>query len=175
MAALIVFAGRAAFQYPLVYPPLVACLVAFGAAGMLGLLRRSLVASARLDANIAELAVSGDLLAPAGPGIPGAVSLGGRRAGHFARGWLPKGVEWKARTLSELNARLLDRAKFVELRAALGGRRPAHRRSGRRDHFRQPQRGRNARSAAARPGGSEPAPSGCTGPVDAATLAATGG
>ncbi|HMC59593.1 MAG TPA: ATP-binding protein, partial [Candidatus Solibacter sp.] len=31
-----------------------------------------------------------------------------------ARGWLPKGLEWKARTLSELNARLLERARFVD-------------------------------------------------------------
>ena len=113
VAALIVFAGRAAFQYALVYPPMVACLVAFGAAGMLGLLRRSLVASARLDADLAQLAVSGDLLAPAGPGIPGSYHWAEGGPVTLARGWLPKGVEWKARTLSELNARLLDRAKFV--------------------------------------------------------------
>ena len=31
----------------------------------------------------------------------------------MSRGWLPRGLEWKARILSELNARLLDRAKFV--------------------------------------------------------------
>ena len=113
VAALIVFAGRAAFQYALVYPPMVACLVAFGAAGMLGLLRRSLVASARLDADLAQLAVSGDLLAPAGPGIPGSYHWAEGGPVTLARGWLPKGVEWKARTLSVLNARLLDRAKFV--------------------------------------------------------------
>ena len=31
----------------------------------------------------------------------------------MSRGWLPRGLEWKARILSDLNARLLDRAKFV--------------------------------------------------------------
>ncbi|MDE3166766.1 MAG: CHASE2 domain-containing protein, partial [Acidobacteriota bacterium] len=113
MSALIVFGGRALFQYALIVPPIVPCLVAFAVAGILGLLRRSLVASARLDSDIAQLAVSGDLLAPAGPGIPGTYHWGEGGPVTLARGWLPKGVEWKARTLSELNARLLDRAKFV--------------------------------------------------------------
>jgi two-component system phosphate regulon sensor histidine kinase PhoR len=41
----------------------------------------------------------------------------------LSRGWLPKGLEWKARILSDLNARLLDRAKFVNfaLRAVEDG------------------------------------------------------
>jgi PAS domain S-box-containing protein len=113
MAALVVLGGRALFQYALVVPPIVPCLVAFAVAGILGLLRRSLVANARLDSDIAQLALSGDLLAPAGPGIPGSYQWAEGGPVTLARGWLPKGVEWKARTLSELNARLLDRAKFV--------------------------------------------------------------
>jgi PAS domain S-box-containing protein len=113
MGALVVLASYVAFLKLLVYPPLVPCLVAFACAGLLGLMRRSLVASARLDANIAELALSGDLLAPAGPGIPGAYHWAQGGPVSLSRGWLPKGLEWKARTLSELNARLLDRAKFV--------------------------------------------------------------
>jgi PAS domain S-box-containing protein len=113
MAALIVFGGRLAFQQAQIFPPIVPCLVAYGAAGVLGLLRRSLVASGRLDSDIAQLALSGDLLAPAGPGIPGAYHWAEGGPVSLSRGWLPKGVEWKARTLSELNARLLDRAKFV--------------------------------------------------------------
>jgi two-component system phosphate regulon sensor histidine kinase PhoR len=92
---------------------MVPCLVAFACAGLLGLLRRSLVASARLDANIAELALSGDLLAPAGPGIPGPYHWAEGGPVSLSRGWLPRGLEWKARILSDLNARLLDRAKFV--------------------------------------------------------------
>jgi PAS domain S-box-containing protein len=113
MAALILAVGYLAFLKLLIYPPLVVCLVAFTCAGVLGLLRRSMVASARLDANIAELALSGDLLAPAGPGIPGPYHWAEGGPVSLSRGWLPKGLEWKARILSELNARLLDRAKFV--------------------------------------------------------------
>ena len=113
MAALVLLASYLAFLKLLFYPPMVACLVAFACAGLLGLSRRSLVASARLDANIAELALSGDLLAPAGPGIPGPYHWAQGGPVSLSRGWLPKGLEWKARILSELNARLLDRAKFV--------------------------------------------------------------
>src|ERR1035437_4404103 len=104
------------FSRLLMLPPLAPGLVSFASAGVLGLLLRSLDASARLDANIEELAYSGDLLAPAGSGIAGPYHHwveGGPVT--LARGWLPKGLEWKARTLSELNARLLERAKFVDL------------------------------------------------------------
>ena len=113
VAASILIASYVAFSRLLVVPPIVPCFVAFGFAGILTLLRRSLVASARLDRNISELALSGDLLAPAGPGIPGAYQWAERGPVSLARGWLPKGLEWKARTLSDLNARLLDRARFV--------------------------------------------------------------
>ena len=113
MAGLVILVSYLAFLKLLVYPPMVPCLVAFACAGLLGLLRRSLVASARLDANIAELALSGDLLAPAGPGIPGPYHWAQGGPVSLSRGWLPRGLEWKARILSDLNARLLDRAKFV--------------------------------------------------------------
>ena len=97
------------------FPPIAPALIGFAVAGILGLLRRSLDASTRLDANIADLAYSGDLLAPAGAGIGGPYhhwTHGGPVS--LARGWLPKGLEWKARTLSELNARLLARARFMD-------------------------------------------------------------
>uniref|UniRef100_Q01NN6 histidine kinase n=1 Tax=Solibacter usitatus (strain Ellin6076) TaxID=234267 RepID=Q01NN6_SOLUE len=113
MAGLIVAVGYLAFLKLLVFPPIVPCLVAFMCAGVLGLLQRSMTASARLDQNIAELALSGDLLAPAGPGIPGPYHWAEGGPVSLSRGWLPKGLEWKARMLSELNGRLLDRAKFV--------------------------------------------------------------
>jgi len=115
VAAAIWLAAYLAFTRFLVFPPLAPALIAFAVAGILGLLRRSLDASSRLDANIAELAVSGDLLAPASAGIGGPYHhwvQGGPVS--LARGWLPKGLEWKARTLSELNARLLDRARFMD-------------------------------------------------------------
>jgi signal transduction histidine kinase/CHASE2 domain-containing sensor protein len=123
IAALILTASYVAFARLLVVPPLVPCLVAYGGAGILTLLRRSLLASARLDRNIGELALSGDLLAPAGPGIPGAYQWAEGGPVSLSRGWLPKGLEWKARTLSDLNARLLDRARFVNyaLRAVEDG------------------------------------------------------
>ncbi len=115
VAAAILLAGYLAFLKLLIFPPLAPALVAFSVAGILGLLRRSLDASSRLDANIAELAYSGDLLAPAGAGIAGPYHHWVRGGPvSLARGWLPKGLEWKARTLSELNARLLDRARFVD-------------------------------------------------------------
>ncbi|MCX6626659.1 MAG: CHASE2 domain-containing protein [Candidatus Solibacter sp.] len=113
VAALVILASYLAFLKLLLYPPMVPCMVAFGCAGLLGLSRRSLVASARLDANITELALSGDLLAPAAPGIPGAYHWAEGGPVSLSRGWLPKGLEWKARMLSDLNARLLERAKFV--------------------------------------------------------------
>jgi signal transduction histidine kinase/CHASE2 domain-containing sensor protein len=113
MSAVVMLVSYLAFLKLLFYPPTVACLVAFACASLLGLSRRSLVASARLDANIAELALSGDLLAPAGPGIPGPYHWAQGGPVSLSRGWLPRGLEWKAKILSELNARLLDRAKFV--------------------------------------------------------------
>ena len=135
-------ASYLAFLKLLVFPPMVPCLVAFACAGMLGLLQRSLTASARLDSNIAELALSGDLLAPAGPGIPGPYHWAEGGPVSLARGWLPKGLEWKARMLSELNGRLLDRAKFVNfaLRSIEDGLMIADRDG--RDHFCQSQRRR---------------------------------
>ena len=116
VAGAVLLASYFAFTRFLVLPPLAPGMVSFASAGVLGLLLRSLDASARLDANIEELAYSGDLLAPAGSGIAGPYHhwvKGGPVT--LARGWLPKGLEWKARTLSELNARLLERAKFVDL------------------------------------------------------------
>ena len=47
MGALILLVSYQAFIHLLIYPPLVACLVAFGCAGPLGLLRRSLLVATR--------------------------------------------------------------------------------------------------------------------------------
>jgi len=106
-ALLVVLGSYLAFTQFLVFPPLVPGLVAFASAGMLGLLYRTLSASSRLDLNIAELASSGDLLAtPAGRFRSSLEAI--------APGWLPRGLEWKARTLGELNGRFLDRARFID-------------------------------------------------------------
>ena len=106
-AFLVILGSYLAFTELLVYPPLVPALVAFASAGMLGLLYRSLAASSRLDLNIAELAASSDLLAtPAGRFRSSLEAI--------APGWLPRGLEWKARTLGELHGRFLDRARFID-------------------------------------------------------------
>ena len=115
VAGAILLFSYIAFTRFFVFPPIAPALIGFAVAGILGLLRRSLDASSRLDENIAELAYSGDLLAPAGAGIGGPYhhwTQGGPVS--LARGWWPRGIEWKARTLSELNARLLDRARFMD-------------------------------------------------------------
>jgi PAS domain S-box-containing protein len=102
MAAFLLLASYAVFTGLLVEPPLVASATAFACAATLGLMRRSIAASARLDGDIAALAASNDLL----PSAPGAVPRRSR--------WLPHGLEWKARMLGELNGRLLERARFVD-------------------------------------------------------------
>ncbi|HEY2013917.1 MAG TPA: CHASE2 domain-containing protein [Bryobacteraceae bacterium] len=108
VALLVVLGSYLAFTQFLVLPPLVPGLVSFASAGMLALLYRSLAASSRLDANIAELATAGDLLATTAGRFPSSLEA-------IAPGWLPRGLEWKARTLGKLNARFLERAKFVDL------------------------------------------------------------
>jgi signal transduction histidine kinase len=102
MATLILLTSYAVFTGLLTDPPLVPATVAFATAATLGLMRRSIAASARLDSDIAALATSSDLL-PAPPA----------RTPTTER-WLPHGLEWKARMLGELNGRLLERARFVD-------------------------------------------------------------
>ena len=103
LAAAILLVSYLTFAGLLIVPPLVAGGVAFASAGILGLMRRSIAASARLDANIAALASGAGLLA--GPGSPDVV---GRPGG------LPHGLEWKAQRLGELHGQLLDRARFID-------------------------------------------------------------
>lgn len=102
LGGMIPLAAYLTFTGLLVVPPLVPGGIAFVSAGILTLLWRSIEASARLDANIAGLAASSGVLAtPYRPLEPEA-------------GWLPHGLEWKARTLGKLNGRLLERARFVD-------------------------------------------------------------
>ena len=102
VAVAVVTASYIAFTGFLVLPPLVPAMVSFAAAGILGLLHRTLAASSRLDAGIAELAASADILISAPAAEP------------IEPGRLPHGLEWKARMLGELNSTLLDRARFVD-------------------------------------------------------------
>ena len=64
MGTAIVVCGAVAFDCFLVFPPLVPGLVSFAAAGLLGLVRRSMAISAQLDENIARLANSDDDFSP---------------------------------------------------------------------------------------------------------------
>ena len=58
-AAAILLVGYIMFTRFLIFPPLTPGLVSFASAGMLGLLRKLLVTSARLDSTIAEMAREG--------------------------------------------------------------------------------------------------------------------
>ncbi len=58
----VLLAGYLVFTGLLVFPPLALSLVSFGSAGVLGLLRRSLVASSRLDRSIEDIQRAGDFL-----------------------------------------------------------------------------------------------------------------
>ncbi|MGO9256565.1 MAG: CHASE2 domain-containing protein [Bryobacteraceae bacterium] len=106
IALLLVLVSFLLFTWFLIAPPLVPGLVSVASAGILTLLHRSLAASARLDWTIRELSASDELLAP-GPRPP-AFGTSGASLG------LPHGLEWKVRALGELNARMLDRARFVD-------------------------------------------------------------
>jgi PAS domain S-box-containing protein len=103
LAAAILLVSYLTFTGLLIVPPLAAGAVAFASAGILGLMRRSIAASARLDANIAALASGAGLLAG-----PASVETEGRP------GALPHGLEWKAQRLGALHTQLLDRARFID-------------------------------------------------------------
>jgi PAS domain S-box-containing protein len=103
LAAAILLVSYLTFAGLLIVPPIAAGGVAFASAGILGLMRRSIAASARLDANIAALASGAGLLAG-----PSSVEAEGRPGG------LPHGLEWKAQRLGALHTQLLDRARFVD-------------------------------------------------------------
>jgi signal transduction histidine kinase/CHASE2 domain-containing sensor protein len=200
----ILVAGYLAFTRFLVFPPLTLSLVSFASAGVLGLLRRSLVASSHLDKTIEDIQRAGESLntttlgsaaesiarladaeavaiyTMGGGGSLRLVAAHGiailRKGGGFGlpeasygrellvipiegscgtdsgmlviahavrvpsieiqqlcaaiaasltelriekeaspRWWWPRGLAWKARSLSDLNGRILDRAKFVDL------------------------------------------------------------
>ncbi|HZT31781.1 MAG TPA: CHASE2 domain-containing protein [Bryobacteraceae bacterium] len=103
-----------AFRWFLVFPPLTAATVSFAAAGMMGLLRRTLAASASLDASIAQIGQAEELLAPIAESSP-RPEPGDPRLAAPAPWWkLPRGVEWKAQALAWLNRRLLARARFID-------------------------------------------------------------
>ena len=104
LAAATTLAAYLEFTRLLIFPPLVPGLFALASAAIMGLVRRSLAASTQLDAGIARLSQSSGILAAPHdqPDSP-------------KRGWLPHGLEWKAQEIQQLNARLVERAQFVDL------------------------------------------------------------
>ena len=100
----VLLASYLEFTRLLIFPPLVPALVALVSAAVMGLLWRSLAASSELDVGIEVLSHSSTILAvpPDEPDPP-------------KPGWLPHGLEWKAQRIRELNARLVERAGFVDL------------------------------------------------------------
>jgi signal transduction histidine kinase/CHASE2 domain-containing sensor protein len=102
-----VLCAYAVFVWWLFFLPLVPVLTAIILAAIMGLLRRSLVASSELDAGLAELTRSSRVIAAStGPDLTP------------SNGWLPRGLEWKVERIRDLNARLIERAQLVDL--ALG-------------------------------------------------------
>jgi signal transduction histidine kinase len=104
LMAAVVILSYLEFSRLLILPPIVPALIALVSAAIMGLLQRSLTASAQLDAGIADLALSSNI-PPAPPHRPEAGS---------AR-WLPHGLEWKVKKIRGLNTRLIERAQFVDL------------------------------------------------------------
>jgi len=104
LALAVLMASYLAFARLMVYPPLVPVLCSLVSAGFMGLLARSLGASSQLDRSIADLSQSSDILPAPRP-----------RAEPPPRTWLPHGLEWKAQRAAELNAQLIERARFVDL------------------------------------------------------------
>jgi signal transduction histidine kinase len=104
LAAAVSMLGYLEFTRLLIFPPMVPALVALASSALLGLFWRSLAASSQLDASISQLTASSEIL----PSPPG-------RAEWSRPGWLPHGLEWKAEKIRDLNARLVERARFVDL------------------------------------------------------------
>ena len=103
LAGSVVLASYLVFAHLLVFPPLVPALSALTSAAMMGLLWRSLVASSQLDTSIAHLSHSSDILAAPSHNEPSQTAF------------FPHGLEWKAQKIRELNARLTERARLVDL------------------------------------------------------------
>lgn len=120
LAILIYFGSYLVFLNALIVPPVVPMFVAFGVAVPLGLLRRSLTASASFDQRISEMLVARDRLMSGKPGGQAEKfgeqppettdSLGDEQGSRF----LPHGLEWKTRTLGSLSRDLIERAVFIE-------------------------------------------------------------
>src|SRR5215510_13894298 len=116
LLASILLISYLAFSAWLILPPLVPMIFAFAIAAPLTLSRRAFVLSREIDSRIKELSKAGQSLLAAPLQTvaerPGLIrSEDEAAAGVWRR--LPRGAEWKARELKELNQQLLQRALFI--------------------------------------------------------------
>jgi PAS domain S-box-containing protein len=116
LLASILLISYLAFSAWLILPPLVPMVVAFAIAAPLTLSRRAFVLSREIDSRIKELSKAGQSLLAAPPQTmaerPGLIRSEDEAATSVWRR-LPRGAEWKARELKELNQQLLQRALFI--------------------------------------------------------------
>jgi PAS domain S-box-containing protein len=133
MAAGIVVIGYVFFARFLIFPPLTPGLVSFASAGILGLLRRSLVTSARLDFTIAELARGGSSLGPDNSAAGAAESIA-RLTGAPGVTILGPGEPGQTRVMAKYGAEKSDRYENLTVPLVPGtliiGYVPGHRPSG---------------------------------------------
>jgi two-component system sensor histidine kinase ResE len=113
--ALILTGCYVVYFYFLVSPPVVPMIVSFAAAAPLALLRRSLAASAGIDARIGELlAIEKNILTNGAGNFENFAELDADAANGKSAGILPRGLEWKTRTLERLSRGLIERSLFVD-------------------------------------------------------------
>jgi signal transduction histidine kinase len=113
--ALILIGSFVVYFYFLVIPPVVPMIVSFAAAAPLALLRRSLAASAGIDARIGELlAIEKNILMNGARHFENFSGLDTDAANSKSAGILPRGLEWKTQTLRRLSRGLIERSLFVD-------------------------------------------------------------
>jgi signal transduction histidine kinase len=112
---LILIGSFAVYFYFLIIPPVVPMIVSFAAAAPLALLRRSLAASAGIDARIGELlAIEKNILTKGAGDFENFGRLDAEAADGKNAGILPRGLEWKTRSLGRLSRGLIERSLFVD-------------------------------------------------------------
>jgi PAS domain S-box-containing protein len=120
LGVLVYYSSYLAFSYLLIVPPLVPMFISFAVATPLGLLRRSLAASASFDDRIDEVLAARNRLLPRSHGSAdkdgGEGAVESDESARNSRAWriVPRGFEWKARTLSSISRDLIERAGFVD-------------------------------------------------------------
>lgn len=115
LGTLILLGCYLVYFYFLIIAPVVPMIVSFAAAAPLAILRRSLAASAVIDARISELKNIQESILTSGSNrfedFNDEFADYNRGAGHS---FFPRGLESKTRTLSRLSRNLIERSLFVD-------------------------------------------------------------